>query len=207
MICENCLESLPRENLKCLKCGRKNPLGTYCVDCRGKLRPDRVLAVYKFDGPIRELIHEFKYEDVTALAEPLGKAMAGVLEMRNGKWGVGREWVVLPLPLSNARRRYRGYNQSELLAKIFASKTGLIYADILERKKIKGRRSQVQSGDKITRKNNVKGVFALKKDVQVPEKVILIDDVVTTGATVEEATKVLKRAGAKEVIVLGLAMG
>jgi len=133
-----------------------------------------------------------------ALAEPLLKLIKNLA-------GSGKGYIFVPAPLSQKRLSQRGYNQAELLAKLVGEKTGLEVADILGRRHVK--KSQVEVADKEERRNNIKNVFSVSKDAKVPENIILIDDVITTGATVLEATKVLKRAGAKKVVVFAVAMG
>lgn len=199
-ICPQCLEGLMPAKLKCHKCDRKNPYGIYCQKCANKLTAERVLALYDFSGAIKELIHSFKYEDEKELSDIFGEKMAEFISALNLK-----NFDLVPVPISKKRQRFRGYNQAELLACVIAKKTGLRYADILQ--KNPRQNSQVQSGSRKQRKANVKGAFSVKNGSNIPQNVLLIDDVVTTGATVEEATKVLKKAGAIEVVAVALAMG
>jgi ComF family protein len=144
------------------------------------------------------MIHLFKYDDCTCFAQCFGEVLA---KQARG-FGAGFDAIV-PIPLSKGRRAWRGYNQSLLLAKEIGKRTGIEIWEILKRKR--GSESQVQSGTKEKRQANIKGVF--ETDKSVPENILLIDDVITSGATVLEATRVLKRAGAKKVCVLALAMG
>jgi ComF family protein len=108
------------------------------------------------------------------------------------------------IPISQKKLRQRGYNQSQLLIKAVSEILEMPLTDVIMRGE--GHLSQVQTGDKKSRKLNIKGVFSVVKSAEVPSKIILVDDVVTTGATVEEATRVLKKFGAKEVIVLAVAL-
>ncbi|MDH4358322.1 MAG: ComF family protein [Candidatus Berkelbacteria bacterium] len=199
-VCDSCLEVLPRARLGCLRCGRKNPYGLYCPKCRGRFTPDRVLACYKFEGASRELIHSFKYEDITALASPVVIQMAKLVRGDEDY----KNFVLVPIPLSRKRRAFRGYNQAELLCRELSEMLGLKWVEILCR--TKGRASQVQVGSKAERRRNVKNSFDVAAKLNLPKKVILVDDVITSGATVEEATKVLKRAGAEVVVCLAIAL-
>lgn len=199
-VCSDCLERLPQARLVCLRCGRKNPYGLYCPKCRVKFTPDRVLACYKFEGASRELVHSFKYEDITALASPLAVRMAKLVrEVEDYK-----NFVLVPIPLSRKRRAFRGYNQAELLCRELSEMLGLKWVEILRR--TKGGASQVQVGSKAERRKNVKDSFDLTAEFDLPKKIILVDDVITSGATVEEVTKVLKRAGAEVVVCLAIAL-
>ena len=186
----------------CLKCGARNPFGRTCVVCKTRYTPDLVLAANLFEGVLREAIHLFKYDDATCFAEALAEPL---LKLIKNLAGSGKGYIFVPAPLSQKRLSQRGYNQAELLAKLVGEKTGLEVADILGRRHVK--KSQVEVADKEERRNNIKNVFSVSKDAKVPENIILIDDVITTGATVLEATKVLKRAGAKKVVVFAVAMG
>jgi len=160
--------------------------------------PERVLACFAYDGAVKELIHNFKYKDVSSLADSFALEISELLKDC-------KDYVVCPVPLSSSRKRWRGFNQSEIIARKLSQKTGLCFGEFLGRGK--SRFTQVQAGSKQKRKQNIKGVFYLKKEGEVPKNIILVDDVVTSGATVEEATKVLKRAGAEKVVVTAVAMG
>lgn len=199
-LCFECQQSFSPAQLRCLACGRYNPFGLYCASCKRKHWPDRVVACFAYNSPVKELLHQFKYEDVFLLYKPLAKQLASrIFQIRNYQ-----QFAVTFIPLSSNRYRWRGYNQAELLAREAAATCRLPVVDTLRRSRFY--ESQVKSQTKRSRKQNVKGAFEIKEKASVPKKVILIDDIVTTGATVEEATRVLKRAGVKEVIVIAVAM-
>jgi len=199
-ICRKCLEGAPKARLECLRCSKPNPFGLYCRACRKKNRPDFVLACFDYSGAVREAVHQFKYEDASKLAESFAPFLFKAARRISGC----RKYSIVPIPLSSRKQRFRGFNQAFLLAKSLSGRSGLKVADILWRKD--GPQSQVRSVSRKARRANVKGVFSLKRDQLAPKKIILLDDVITTGATVEEACKALKKAGAKEIIVLSLAM-
>ena len=200
-ICNKCLKTFPRPCFKCFRCSRKNPFGLYCTSCRKKDLPDRILAGLAYQGKLKDAIYQYKFEDAYKLSEDFSKSLIPIVKgIKNYK-----RYVLTFVPLSRSRERYRGYNQSKLLADKVACYLKMQVLDLLERK---GQdETQVTSKTKLARKRNIKGVFSVKKDIKIPENIILIDDVVTTGATVEEATRVLKRAGVKKVVVVALAMG
>ncbi len=218
-ICRQCLIDQPRARPKCLKCGAHNPFGLACRVCRTKYTPDRTLALYEFDGPIREMIHLFKYEDYSALAQCFGGVLAEEFASARDVGGLSSasrakvakdsplqgtsSWTIVPIPLSKKRVAWRGYNQSLLLAREIAKRSGFEVRELLRRKD--SAESQVQSGTKEKRRANIKGVFEVIEPVW--KNILLVDDVITSGATVLEATRVLKHAGAKKVCVLALAMG
>lgn len=169
-----------------------------CGLCRRGLTGfDAAFSYGEYDGPLRKLIHLFKYGKLKPLAGPLGKLMASA---------VPREWkydMVVPLPLHWRRNWERGFNQSELLAKVVAARLGAPLVKAMGRK----RRTPSQAGlTNSQRRTNVAGAFVCNKKLSVKDRhVLLVDDVLTTGATAGACAAVLKRAGAKRVTVLTLA--
>jgi ComF family protein len=153
------------------------------------------------------MIHLLKYEDASGFASALGEALSEEIKNFNSQ-----DAVLVPVPLSAKRLSWRGYNQSLLLAQAISKKTGHKVGEALQRKKtpffenlFSHPESQVQSGTREKRLANIRGKFEAVKPV--PENVVLIDDVITSGATILEATRVLKRAGVKKIYVLAVAAG
>ena len=170
-----------------------------CHACRLKPpRFDQALSVGYFEGSLREAIHQFKYRPCHALGKPLSTWMCGNLRV------MAPIDIIMPVPLHSSRLRQRGFNQSLLLAYPL-SLTGdmvLCYDNLW---RTRPTRPQVElSGD--DRIKNVAGAFALQQPQDVTGlSVLLVDDVFTTGATLNECAGVLKNAGAASVIVLTLA--
>jgi competence protein ComFC len=154
-----------------------------------------------YEGKLKDAIHQYKFEDAYLLSEDFSLALSPIIKGVDGY----NKYALTYIPLVKRRQRYRGYNQSKILAERLADRLKMTSVDLLERKE--QRETQVFAKTKSARRKNVKGVFVVKGGAKIPKKIILIDDVVTTGATVEEATKVLKKAGAREIIVVALAMG
>ncbi len=157
-------------------------------------------AAYSFgtyDGTLRELIHLFKYSRVKPLAAPLGRLIASAIPHDQ------TFDLVVPVPLHWRRKLERGFNQSELLAGAVARRYGLQPANVLRRK----RSTSAQAGlSNAKRRVNVAGAFLVRRKPEVESrKVLLIDDVMTTGATLAACAAALKRAGARSVSVLTLA--
>ena len=200
-ICSQCLNTLPWPTLKCFRCNRKNPFGVYCRGCKKDYLPDRIVSRFIYEGKLKDAIHQYKFEDAYLLSEDFSLALSPIIKGVDGY----NKYALTYIPLDKRRQRYRGYNQSKILAERLADRLKMTSVDLLERKE--QRETQVSAKTKTARRKNVKGVFVVKGGARIPKKIILIDDVVTTGATVEEATKVLKKAGAREIIVVALAMG
>ncbi len=163
--------------------------------------PDRIVSRFIYEGKLKDAIHQYKFEDAYLLSEDFSLALSPIIKGIDGY----NKYALTYIPLDKRRQRYRGYNQSKILAERLADRLKMTSVDLLERKE--QRETQVSAKTKTARRKNVKGVFVVKGGARIPKKIILIDDVVTTGATVEEATKVLKKAGAREIIVVALAMG
>jgi ComF family protein len=169
-----------------------------CGLCRhGMLSFDAAYSFGAYEGVLRELIHLFKYGRVRPLAAPLGQMMVAAIP-RDQTFD-----LVAPVPLHWRRRLARGFNQSELLARAVARRYGLAPVNALRRKRSTG----VQAGlSHAGRRVNVASAFeASPKAAVAGRRVLLVDDVLTTGATLASCASALKRAGARYVAVLTLA--
>jgi ComF family protein len=183
--------------------------GQLCADCRSGSRLDIARGVAIYDGPVREAIHRFKYARKRVLAEPMGAMMADYLGASEGTGGIrainiGEIDRVCPVPLHPARLRERGFNQAELLARPICDRFGLALDSSLLRR-VRDTAPQV-SLDQRERARNVRGAFAVPdRDAVEGRRLLLIDDLATTGATMEECARVLRRAGAASIAALTLA--
>ena len=157
----------------------------------------RARAVALHEGPARRIVHALKYQDRQDLAPMMGLWMA-----RAGAQLLAEADVVVPVPLHWLRLVRRGFNQSGVLAEAVGDASGVEVVQALRR--LRRTRQQVGLGGR-ARRRNVEGAFALR-DKALPavagRRVVLVDDVVTTGATVHACVKALRRAGAAEVDVL-----
>src|SRR5262249_42480107 len=200
-VCAACWNSiLPLTPPLCELCG--DPLPTWrmlsvplarCPRCRRASRPiDRARAIGLYDGALRSIVHALKYEGRRSLAKPLGAMM----RIRCGDVLSAADLAV-PVPLHPSRRRERGFNQAEDLAR----HVGLPIAAALRRVRRTTPQADLPAG---RRHGNVKGAFAAGTDFQrIPGRVVvLIDDVSTTGATLDACALVLKESGAREVRAL-----
>jgi ComF family protein len=206
-ICSECgraFEPLPVAH--CHLCGQPfvTPLTTVhtCGWCL--IRPPaytRAAAAGLYEGPLRQAIHRFKYEGRTGLVQPLARFMA--THLREPFYPPAVDMIV-PVPLHPKRLRQRGFNQSLVLSRrLFEHDHRRIVVDLLER----CRWTQPQmllKGE--ARRENMKDAFAVRKPARVSGRsVMIVDDVYTTGTTVSECARVLKRAGATVILVLTLA--
>ncbi|MEK7599227.1 MAG: ComF family protein [Patescibacteria group bacterium] len=193
---------------KCLSCGR---FGKYiCPKCFDKIfEPEArslpslniVISAGAYANPIlKRILRQFKFRRSQALKDDLADLM---LKAAGSNLTAGSQ--ILAIPMTAKRKRERGFNQAELLAKTLAQKTNLPLADGLV--KIKKTKPQAEIKIRKERLENVKNAFGLKPGFKPAETVILIDDISTTGATLSEAARVLKKAGTKKVIGLVVAGG
>ncbi len=198
VLCEQCLERLvPILENYCLKCGA--PLEDYnCEPCSHlDFVFDFARAAFVYQFPTQELVHSLKYDSLTSSAAFFSRALLEIPAVN--RFGEGFD-CVCAIPLHRVRKRERGYNQSELLARKLASLLGLPFVQPIYRRVYT--RSQTNLSRQ-ARLENLAGAFALRRKSDIARKrVILVDDVFTTGSTVNEASKLLKDAGAARVAVL-----
>lgn len=178
----------------CPLCGYPSSDNLLCHRCRqSALAIDGVRSVAFFEGPLREAVHALKYQGLRSVATPLANLM-------NACWC--REPlpadVIVPVPLHRRRLRERGYNQAAVLAQALGAAVGLpVREDWLVR--VRATSPQVEL-DAAQRKKNVAGAFRCDLPDQVTGcRVLLVDDVCTTGATLESCSLALRRAGAQSV--------
>lgn len=205
LLCEDCLKKVePVKGMLCRRCGvMLKSGGKYCYNCRGskasKYKCSFIRSALQFNEPTRALVHAFKYEKYLNIAPYFAELMYRVYR-KNPEY---REAAFLvPVPIYKSRQRKRGFNQSEVLAKELSKICSIPVLNALVRTK------NTESQTKLTReerKQNILDAFALVKGMgtQIDKQaIILIDDVCTTSATLEECARVLKAAGAREVFAL-----
>ena len=169
-----------------------------CALCRLGLQGfDAVYSYGSYEGTLRQLVHLFKYGGVRPLASPFGRFMAQALP-RETSFD-----VIVPMPLHWAKQWQRGFNQSDLLAQEIGKKWRVPVRNVIRRR----RATSSQAGlTNAKRRANVRGAFKMSSGKPLAGmRVLLVDDVVTTGATASACARVLKRAGAAHVALLALA--
>jgi len=167
-----------------------------CANCEHRiLHFDCAVAAYRSRGLVRKLVHDFKYGRQRHLRYPLAEWLGETLNdprLRDRRFD-----VIVPVPLHPARERERGFNQAALLAELVASKAALPLRFVLER--IRYTTTQT-AYDRAERMENLHDAFRLRKNRDVRQlRVLLIDDVLTTGSTLSECARILKAAGAISV--------
>lgn len=158
-----------------------------------------VIAAFEHEGSLRRALQRLKYGGSARIALPLAGAAAPALAALMEVCG---PLPLVPVPVHAARQRQRGYNQAALLAVSLGGRTGLPVLELLER-----RRSTVRQHGlgKAARLHNLRGAFALRTGIRAPPRVILVDDILTTSATLEACAQVLRTAGAASVYGFAIA--
>jgi competence protein ComFC len=199
-ICPQCQKSFEKSNATiCTICGRRVRSKGVCYQCRIK-RPefDQLRSLYDYKGAVREAIHRLKYQNDIGLAEKLADQLIDFY--RTLGWQVD---MIIPMPLFENRQIERGYNQSALLATPMSLQLGIKNrSDVLIR--IKDTKSQVGLSES-ERWKNVSDAFVANPKIVNNKSILIIDDVTTTGATMNSAALAARKAGAKSIYCLTFA--
>ncbi len=184
----------------CPKCGRPQPSGIVCSSCVGwQAEIDGIRSPFRFEDTVRKAVHQLKYRNIRVLAVPLAKLLSDYLAASPV---LGE--VLVPVPLHRKRLRERGYNQSSLLAIELGKLSGLpVVDDCLVRQRHVS--PQARTANVEERRRNVAGAFICRDNRLRDKQVLLIDDVSTSGATLDACAAALKAAGAASVWGLTLA--
>lgn len=226
--CGRCFDSLDFPEIRCFICQKGNT--GFCAQCGSFFNLKNLRVFWAVDytssnlrslgnenqnfhftrslnyknSAIKKMIRTFKYRQAGALAEILGE----ILNQRTKKFLVQNNSgasLIIPVPLTARKQRERGFNQAALLGRYFAQKNGLAF-DPAILLKIKNTASQVGTAGRDERLKNLKESFIVSDPQKIKNKtVILIDDVLTTGATIMECARVLQKAGAEKIIALVVA--
>jgi competence protein ComFC len=207
-ICAFCFSRIPlRDEHVCGVCEKvSTPSGLTCVPCKKKGNLDGMIVATSYANPlIAKAVHLFKYGFVSDLHIELGNILVKELQKND----ISLPDIIIPIPLHPRRLRWRGFNQSSLLAK-HISENLLPHMPIESKENILTRTRytppQMQIKNYSQRKENIRGAFSITDAEKIKNKIILlVDDIATTGSTIFECARVLKNAGAKEVYAVVIA--
>lgn len=204
-ICTECIKKLKYvKEPVCMKCGRglKDGQQEYCYDCAHKKHEYvKGVSLYEY-GSIRNTIYRFKYGGRQEYAAFLGEEMARRLGKRISAW---RPDALVPVPLHPARMRKRGYNQAQLLAEEAGRHMGIpVKSDWIIREK---NTEPLKLLDGRARQNNLKKAFKIKQNDVKLNTIVIIDDIYTTGSTMDEIAGECKRCGVRNVYFAALSIG
>lgn len=210
-LCVTCNEQLKYiEEPKCKKCGKpfdsvdeQSKTREYCGDCAKFPHVyDMGMAVFQYNEAVSESIYRFKYHNQRTYAGFYGKAMAKQYGKLILKLGVE---AIIPVPISEKKRILRGYNQAELIGKELA---GLVNRPLETNLLVRIKNTVPQK--ELTpqqRRNNLKNAFKINENIVKYKVVLLVDDIYTTGSTIDACAGVLKTAGVEKVYYISLAIG
>jgi competence protein ComFC len=194
LICNNCLDYLPVANPPlCSACGRPIAKSNICKTCRKGSTIDHGRSWLLFIPPSDQLIHHFKYQSKMVLSQLLGRAMASIILSDHI---LAQSDGIASVPLHWWKKLRRGYDQAALLARVIGQETGIKQLPLLRR--VRNTRTQTHLTE-IEREKNVRNAFAVNRIDIRNKRVLLIDDVLTTGATINECARALKENGAAAV--------
>ena len=202
MLCRKCQKQIITVQAPiCPECSKLSENGQYCQRCqKGKALKGIIVATYYEEGPIKEMIHNFKYNHALELKKVLSDLLIQAVSQKTFDF-------ITFTPLHKRRLAERGFNQAEILAEKIAKKLKIPCEPLLI--KTKSTKRQVGlTGQK--RRENLEKVFKVKSykvESLKGKKILVVDDITTTGTTLDECAKVLKSAGAKEVWGLVVARG
>jgi competence protein ComFC len=198
--CPSCQINTKQVGLQvCDQCGEPNSAAGKCLFCRQAPPAYNALRSWAvYGGPIRHALHSLKYRQNIALGDSLSIHLIQFYKELN--WSID---IIMPVPLSRKRKRSRGYNQAALLARPISLATGIPYGShLLER--VRETASQVGLSDK-DRSQNVKGAFKAKSGSVRGKNILIVDDITTTGATIQNCAAALLEAGAAQIYGLTVA--
>lgn len=190
LLCIGCQRKLDPTIEVCYRCRRISRDGKTCKSCRSSSKLVSVKAFTTYKGTARQLVWKLKFDRARAAGEEIGGMVTGLVK------GLPENTIIVHVPTATSRVRKRGYDQSAIIARQLSRRTKLRYAPLLSRR---GQHKQVGSTG-MQRRKKMDHAFAIRRPMLAKDAhVLLVDDVITTGATLEAAAKTLKYAGAKKV--------
>lgn len=206
LICHGCAKKISYvKEPRCKKCGKSISLDEkeYCFDCeKTEHFYDMGLSVFKHNKDIKNSIYRFKYSNKREYGKFYCEQLVNHLGKTIKSWG---NCVIIPVPLHKSRKIKRGYNQSEILAEGIGKLLGIeVDKNLLIREKKTVPQKELSVSD---RKKNLENAFKINRDIVQYRHVILVDDIYTTGNTIDSCSKVLKSKGVEKVFFITLSIG
>ena len=219
-LCKTCLKSLRFKEQTCLKCGKNSLNGEFCLKCQTNFTYQGVLVAGDLKNiNLKKAINFFKYNFIKEVGYHLGLFLFQFFKEQNESNPIifkkttkkfnSKNSIIIPVPLSKKRQRWRGFNQSLILSQVVSTKEKIEIFDGLIKKRNSRNQAQLSLNE---RRGNLKDCFSFKNEDEAlkalrGKKIIIIDDVTTTGSTLEEISQVVKKKNPKEIWGLVLAHG
>ncbi|OGB76175.1 hypothetical protein A2476_02620 [candidate division CPR3 bacterium RIFOXYC2_FULL_35_7] len=202
VVCQNCVSQLPFPKTQiCPICYNPSLIGKTHDFCQKRYNLDGLTFCFYYDDKIKEAIKKIKYRNLFSYVDELVARGISKLDLEQFK-----DFMIIPVPLHEKRLKSRGFNQAEIIGKVLSGKLNIqLRTDILKR--VKDTSSQVKLNKK-AREENIKDAFTVNSKVKFKNmKALLVDDIFTSGATLNECAKILKKAGVQKVRGFTLAHG
>ena len=201
--CPECMSEAPFvTEPKCQKCGKPLRVSDdeYCHDCRTRGHAfDQGTALFAYDAMIRQGIYRFKYENKREYADFYAEQIVKRLGNQILSW---KPDAIIPIPLHKSRQRARGFNQSQLIAERVGRQLSIpVFNNLIKREKKTTAQKELND---LERQNNLKKAFKISQNDVKLDTVILLDDIYTTGSTMDAAAALLKNTGVKKVFFVAL---
>ncbi len=205
--CKDCLKKEKVGIFCCPVCHKETANGKTCLECQAATFLDGMVAVFNYEdsSPVSQLVHHFKYSFAVDIQLLWAKVIA--ISFSSIFQSLVQDRLVVPVPLYSKRKRERGFNQSEIIARIIKENgqtCGVEYGEYLQRTKPTTQQVKLTKEE---RERNVYNAFSIIPTALHKKQIVLVDDVFTTGATMNECARVLKENGAQEVWGFALARG
>lgn len=207
-ICTSCRKEVDQLRIvhpRCMKCGKpvSQPEQEYCYDCMHEHHwYDRGVSVWVHRPPVSTSIYQLKYHNQRRYGALLAKEMVSVYEQTIRMWAPD---LIMPIPVHRKRMKKRGYNQAQILAEEIGKTLGIL-VDTENLARWKDTDPQKMLGTQ-ARKRNLMGAFAVRKSFLPVPCVLLVDDIYTTGNTIDAAARILKKCGVEKVYFLTISIG
>ena len=200
-ICFDCSQTLKSQlHQRCIICQKPSLGGWTHPKCQTKFTSDRLITIFDYhDQTISRLINTAKLALAPEIFSELARAGCNRLTIQSSDWN---QFILCPIPQTRSKARWRGFNQSELIANEFSQRFNLVIDQVLQKSRTTRQQKEL---DKTQRSLNLQKAFLITQLEYIPKQIILIDDITTTGSTFIEAAKVLKKAGVKTVWCLAIA--
>ena len=191
----------------CMDCGK--PIASeqeeFCRDCERKKHSfEKGFAVFVYDDVMQQAVGDYKYRNRKELAAFFAAELAVYFQKHMAALNVE---ALVPVPIHATRKRYRGYNQTEVLCRILSEKLGIPVWDCMERRKKTAPQKELDAAERL---RNLESAIRLKQEAvqqRIPHTVVLVDDIYTTGSTAEACARVLLRGGSRKVYIFSLCIG
>lgn len=188
ILCAPCQKGLPLVHEVCYRCNAPTTRGLICKACSATVELKAVYGVTQYSGVAAELVQKLKFSRVVEAAKPMSAKIAAVISAQPNL-------LITHVPTATSRIRKRGYDQSALLARRIAKILGAEYIPLLLRK---GQKRQLGSSG-VDRRDQLRSAFEARVTIDKNRSILLIDDVLTTGSTMESACQALRTAGGRHI--------